>query len=112
MPATKKEKEEIKQEVKEEVKKEVEEDLRKKLGLKAKTQVSRFKEEFNKSINTAIVAAFGFLVALVWRDVITEWVDKLTALSPLQGKLISAMLVTLIATLGILIVSAIFSKEK
>lgn len=78
---------------------------------RAKASAIKFKQEFNKSISTAIVAAFGFLIALVWKDVITEWVDTITSVSPVHGKLIEAVLVTLIAVIGILIVTKIFSEK-
>ncbi len=98
--------------IKKELKKEIEAEVKEDLKLRAKKSAAKFKSEFNKSINTAISAAFGFLVALVWKDVITEWVDRIAALSPLQGKVISALLITLIGTLGILITARIFSTEE
>ena len=74
--------------------------------------ISNFKKEFNNSLNTAIVAAFGFLIALTWRDVITEFVDKISAAAPVKGKLISALIVTLIGVLGILIISKVVAKKE
>ena len=76
-----------------------------------RSKAKKFKNEFNKAINTAILAAFGFLVALVWKDVITEWVDKVAAYSPLQGKIISALMITLICVLGILAISKFLPFE-
>jgi hypothetical protein len=78
---------------------------------KLKASAKRFNLELKKSLNTAIVAAFGFLIALVWRDVITEYVDKITTLSPVQGKLISAVIITIIGVFGILAVTK-FLKVK
>lgn len=77
-----------------------------------KTKATKFNNEIKKSLTTAIVAAFGFLMALTWGDVITEYVDKLTAISPLKGKLISAGIITIICTAGILITTNFLSKEK
>jgi hypothetical protein len=51
-------------------------------------------------------------MALVWKDVITEFVNNLTNHSPVQGKLISAILVTIICVLGILILTKIFSEKE
>ena len=51
-------------------------------------------KELRKSTHTAIVAAFGFLMALVWRDLIVEYTDKILTISPVQGKLITALMVT------------------
>lgn len=72
---------------------------------RVKASAKRFNLELKKSLNTAIVAAFGFLIALSWRDVITEYIGKITTLSPVQGKLISAIIITFIGVFGILIVA-------
>jgi len=79
---------------------------------KAKKHAREFNSELKKAMNTAIMAAFGFLVALVWKDVITEFVDKISKNSPVQGKLFSAIIVTLICVMGILILTKIFSEKK
>ena len=76
-----------------------------------KNSTRKFKTETKKAINTAMIAAFGFLIALVWKDVITEWVDKISAVSPVKGKLISALIVTLICVGGVLIVTK-FSRVE
>lgn len=74
-----------------------------KLKLRAKASAKGFTTELKKAINTAVMAAFGFLIALVWKDVITEYVDLISKASPVQGKLFSAFLVTTICVVGILI---------
>lgn len=78
---------------------------------KAKASTTKFQREFRKSLVTAITAAFGFLIALVWKDVITEYVNVVTKISPFQGQLISAMIVTLIGVIGILIISKLGVEE-
>lgn len=78
---------------------------------RAKAASLKFKSELKKALFTALIAAFGFLIALVWRDVIQEYVNTLVALTPFQGKLISAVTVTLIAVLGILLITK-FLDEK
>ena len=60
---------------------------------------------------TAIVAAFGFLIALSWRDVIIAWVTKFSELSPVKGNLITAIIVTIISVTGILILSKWNNEE-
>jgi len=75
-----------------------------------KSSARKFKLELKKSINTAIVAAFGFLIALVWKDVISEYVGEIQKLSPLKGQFISAVIITIISVLGILIITKIFSE--
>jgi hypothetical protein len=84
----------------------------KKIHERAKKGISTFNRELKKAMNTAIMAAFGFLIALVWRDVITEFVNEISSQSPLQGKLFSAILTTLICVLGILILTKLLSEEK
>lgn len=84
----------------------------KRAKIKAKERAKYIKEEFNKALNTALIAAFGFLIALVWRDVIQEWVNKISESSPVQGKLISALIVTIICVLGIIVVARVFKVNK
>jgi len=76
-----------------------------------KQKTTEFKNELKKSILSAVVAAFGFLIALSWRDVIIEYVDKISSLSPVQGKLISAVIITVICVLGILIMTKFLSEK-
>lgn len=79
---------------------------------KIKKSVKEFRLELKKSINTAIVAAFSFLIALTWRDVIKEYMNKIEELSPLKGSLISAIIITAISVVGILVITKIFSMSK
>lgn len=82
------------------------------LGEKAKEHAKRFNREFKKEMNTAIMAAFGFLIALVWKDVITGFVNKLSEKSPFQGVLVSALIVTVICVLGIMLFSRILRNKE
>jgi len=79
---------------------------------KAKISAIRFKKEINKALLTALVAAFGFLMALSWREVIKEYVTQITNFSPIQGRLIEAILITIIAVVGIFIVTHALSEKK
>ncbi len=85
---------------------------RQKLKFKVKTSTLKFKRELKKSMTTAIVAAFGFLIALSWRDVITSWMAKISETSPIKGNLISAMIITVLSITGILIVSKFSHEER
>ncbi len=78
---------------------------------RAKEKAKKFNMELKKALYTAFLAAFGFLIALVWRDVIQSWVDKISSTSPVQGQLVSAIIVTIICVVGILIVTK-YLKEK
>lgn len=64
-----------------------------------------FRKEFKKALNTGIIAAAGLIVAFAWRDVLTGYIDKITSLSPVQGKVLGAFIVTTIAVIVIMVVS-------
>lgn len=75
-----------------------------------------FKKEFKKQIVIAILAAFGFLIALSWRDFISEFVNYIILYFKLEGslsfyKLITALLITFISVIGIMIISKFNVKE-
>lgn len=75
-------------------------------------QVKRFNRELKKALSTAFLAAFGFLIALVWRDMIQAWVEKVSAVSPLEGQLVSAIVVTLVCVVGIFIVTGVLRVKE
>ena len=85
--------------------------LKHKLAEKALSSAKKFKKEFNIAIKTAFLAAFGFLIALAWNDLITEYVNTISQSAPVQGKFISALVVTLICVIGIVIISTIVGEE-
>ncbi len=69
-------------------------------------------QEFKKIILTAIIAAFGLVIGLTWNDVINEAVQKIIGASKIQNQLISAILVTILASLGIWISTKLLSKKS
>jgi len=79
---------------------------------RTKKGVKAFKKEFKKEMNTAILAAFGFLIALVWKDVITGLVNKIAQEAPFGGAIISALIVTIICVLGIMLFSRILKDRE
>ncbi len=73
------------------------------------------RREVKKNILVAVSAAFAFLIALVWRDAISDSVNKLMAVLALENSgyiysLATALIVTLICVLGILIVNRQLKK--
>jgi hypothetical protein len=94
---------------KEEIKEE-----KKKISLREKARINarKFNAEFKKEMNTAIMAAFGFLIALVWKDVITNLVNNISSKSPFHGALVSALAVTIISVLGIMFFSRILRPKE
>lgn len=79
---------------------------------RVKSSAIKFRVELKKSILTGVVAAFGFLIAFVWRDVVVEYANNITRISPVQGRLVSALIITIISVLGILIFTKLFGREK
>lgn len=78
---------------------------------KTKKATLEFQKEFKKSVVGAIISAFSLIIALTWRDVITALVTKISSEAPIKNSLISALIITTISVIGILIVSKI-GKEK
>jgi|TARA_B100001971_G_C18223754_1_gene558929 hypothetical protein len=79
--------------------------------------ITKFQKEFRKQATLAMIAAFGFLIALAWRDFLsdstTRLIEKLGVTEALYFyKFIAAVLITLIAIVGIMIVSKIKVEEK
>lgn len=79
-------------------------------------EARRFRREVQKNIGTAILAAFGFVIALVWRDAIQESVDKILRVLNITGtgyfyKILTAIIVTIICVIGIMQVSRWSEKE-
>jgi len=81
-----------------------------------KNKKQEFKKEFKKQLAIALLAAFAFLIALSWRDFISEIVNKIIIFFGIQGqtyivKFIAALIITIIAVIGILIFSK-YNSDK
>jgi uncharacterized membrane protein YdbT with pleckstrin-like domain len=110
---------EVKEKVEEEVKEKVEKEVEKRLHKKLYSHAGKFSQEFRKHLVTAISAAFGFLIALSWREPIAASVQYLVEGMGLGEKVIryqfvSAAIVTLLAVLCLMLVSkwAIKNESK
>ena len=69
-------------------------------------------QEAKKIITTGLITALSLLIALTWQDVIEEYVKEfLSAFSPVQSALISAIVITIVGVVGILIITSIFKQE-
>tara|TARA_Y100000310_G_scaffold264470_1_gene275103 strand:+ start:1582 stop:1905 length:324 start_codon:yes stop_codon:yes gene_type:complete len=97
-------------------KKIVEKEIRKRLRNRIGGAAKRFHVAFKKQIVVAVSAALGFLVALSWREPIKEVVDLLINKLGLAGaigfKFLSAVVVTLIAVVALMIVSKWTSEKE
>ena len=71
---------------------------------KIKGHAHNIKNEFKKQTATAIMAAFGLIIALSWKDVITLLVDKFAFVKE-YGSIVTAVILTAVSVLGILLVS-------
>jgi hypothetical protein len=71
---------------------------------KIKNHSSVLKLEFKKQVSTAIIAAFGLIIALSWKDVINEAVSKIEFIQN-YGLTITAVILTAISVIGILLMS-------
>ena len=84
---------------------------------KIKEAAERLKREVRKNVVTAITAAFGFMIAFVWRDAIKESIDKILAAIGLTTeayffRILSAILITIIAVIGIMFFSRWAEKKE
>ena len=112
---------EIRKDVEKEIEKEVEKKVQKALHEvvyeRTLSSALRFNREFREQIVIAITAAFAFLIALSWRNPIQHSVDNLVVKLGLKGSAIyleylSALVITLIAVLVLMMVSRWKSKEN
>jgi F0F1-type ATP synthase assembly protein I len=84
--------------------KEVVKEINKRIHTKVVSEAKEFKNEFKKQTSTAIMAAFGLIIALAWKDVITDLIGKIGFVKS-YGLIISAVLLTLVSVLGIYLIS-------
>ena len=81
------------------------------------TKTEFLAHQFKQHVSTAIIAAFSFLMALAWKDVIVHAVnafvkEEIVTASPYIPELISAIVVTLIAIVGIFLVTSWAKKPQ
>lgn len=96
--------------------KEIEQKLTKKFLSRSKQTAVYVGSQFRGHVSTAFLAAFGFILALVWRDLIVKLIKESTHVSILEqypyiAELYTAILVTIVAITGIIFVST-WTKKK
>ena len=57
----------------------------------------KLESEIKKHLSSALIAAFGLIAAIAWKDVLTEYLDTAVSLSPIKGKLVSALIISAIS---------------
>lgn len=85
-------------------KKLVADELYKKMTERVKERAADVGGEFKKQTSAAIIGAFGFLLALSWRELINEYIKQILGEHNL-GIAISTLIITFISVLGIMVVS-------
>lgn len=80
-------------------------------------RASIIKLEFKKQTTTALIAAFGLVIALSWQTVIKKIVDGvpkkgILLYHPYLADLYTALIVTLIGAVAILIITAWANKQS
>ncbi|MFH1445767.1 MAG: DUF5654 family protein [Nanoarchaeota archaeon] len=70
-------------------------------------------EEIKKQTLTLVIAAFGFVAALVWKDAITEWLKPLygSAEGPL-GLTIAAFVVTIVVVIVTIMLAKLLGPKN
>jgi len=90
--------------------KEREEVMKKAMHDKVISNVSTLKNEYKKQVSIALLTAFGLVIALVWKDVITALMPSITkpgflSKYPILSQIYVAAIITIIGVLGILLIS-------
>ncbi|MBU0466290.1 MAG: hypothetical protein KJ718_04385 [Nanoarchaeota archaeon] len=90
--------------------KHIEKHIDNQLSKQVLTKAEFLSHQFKQHISTAIIAAFSFLIALTWKDLVVHAVESLIkedtlTKTPYLSDLISAGVITLVAIIGILLVT-------
>ncbi|MEX0920199.1 MAG: DUF5654 family protein [Candidatus Pacearchaeota archaeon] len=83
---------------------------KKKRNIRHRTR--KINREFRKASSVAIIGAVGFVTGLAWMDVIREFFNSVLGDSSLQNSLVSAIAVTVLTVIVIMIVSRIKPSDK
>ena len=81
-----------------------------------KSTGSKLKSEVKKNVLKATLAAFAFVIALVWRDAIRSGVDEIIKRVGMEGtgyiyQITMALIVTAVCVVGIMVASRVKGKE-
>lgn len=93
-----------------EVKKEIALAAHQQLLEKAKNAKRALNEEFKKQASGAIITAFGLVIALAWKDLVTSLIPSIAAPGliakyPYLAQLYTAIIITVFAVVGIMLIS-------
>ena len=82
-----------------------------------KKYLDNFQKEFRNQTTTAILTAFAFIIALAWRDFISDSINQITTTLGVSEKFylykfLIAITITIIAILGIMIVTKLKINQE
>ncbi|OIO80379.1 hypothetical protein AUJ84_03680 [Candidatus Pacearchaeota archaeon CG1_02_32_132] len=94
---------------------EVQKEVKKQIKVLQRTK--EIGSEFKKQASTAMIAGLSLLVALAWKDLIFKLIENYTSLTllekyPFIADLYTAVLLTLIGVIGIMIISRWAKKPE
>ncbi len=80
-----------------------------------KSTTLKLKSEVKKNVLKATLAAFAFVIALVWRDAIRSGVDEIIKRVGMEGtgyiyQITMALIVTAVCVVGIMVASRVSSR--
>ena len=76
------------------------------------------REEISNNIVAGVTAAFGLVIALTWKDVVTEGVNFLIARTGLSQKeafgfrIVTAIIITFVSVVGITLIARFMGKKS
>jgi len=91
-----------------------------KIKKEIKEELTEFQAELRKQMANFIVGAFSFVAALVWRDAIKSFVNKLINAEVVKAmfpgnewvvSFITAIVITLIAVVGIVVTTKVLNPK-
>ena len=89
-------------------------------GNKIRSEFTSFQKEFRKQMATLITGAFAFVAALLWRDAIKSYFEKyrsgIESIMPVKEtwfiEFFTALLVSIVAVIAIVIITKLLSPKK
>ncbi|MDB5258822.1 MAG: hypothetical protein JWO73_30 [Candidatus Taylorbacteria bacterium] len=78
-----------------------------------KYEVRQIRSDFFQKMTLLVIASLGFITAIAWDQVLKLiFVELFESLSSIEAKLLYAVMITVIATVGSIVLAKIFLKKK
>lgn len=75
-------------------------------------KIFNFKLEAKKYLGSSLIAAFGLITALAWKDVLAQYLNGIVSLSPVRGTLITALIISFISLIAVIIITIAIGSKK